>query len=59
MGKKNNFKYFKCQKILKKMLKIIDRFLKKYFKKQKYSDLMLPMKYGTLFGGKKLDLQLF
>jgi len=34
--------------------KIIDAFLKKYFKNQKYSGLVLPMKYGTLTGGKKI-----
>ena len=34
--------------------KIIDAFLKKYFKNQKYSGLVLPMKYGALTGGKKI-----
>jgi len=34
--------------------KIIDAFLKKYFKNQKYSGLVLPMKYGVLTGGKKI-----
>ena len=34
--------------------KIIDVFLKKYFKNQKYSGLVLPMKYGALTGGKKI-----
>ena len=34
--------------------KIVDRFLKQYFKNQKSSQLILPMKYGTLFGGKKI-----
>ena len=29
-------------------------FLKKYFKKPKNSNLIQPMKYGTLFGGKKI-----
>ena len=33
---------------------MVDNFLKKYFKNQKYSNLILPMKYGTLFGGKKI-----
>ncbi len=32
----------------------IDSFLKKYFRKQAYSDLVMPMKYGTLHGGKKI-----
>ena len=34
--------------------KTIDRFLKNYFKKQGYSQLLTPMKYGVLFGGKKI-----
>ena len=34
--------------------KIIDRFLKNYFKKQGHSQLLTPMKYGVLFGGKKI-----
>ena len=34
--------------------KIVDKFLKKYFKNQKGSKLIVPMKYGTLFGGKKI-----
>ena len=34
--------------------KVVDRFLKSYFNKQKYSSLIKPMKYGTLFGGKKI-----
>ena len=34
--------------------KIIDRFLKNYFKKQGHSQLLTPMKYGVLFGGKKM-----
>ena len=41
-------------KDIKKNSKLIDKFLKKYFKKQKYSNLIQPMKYGTLFGGKKI-----
>ncbi len=41
-------------KEIKRNAKIVDVFLKKYFKKQKYSNLILPMKYGTLFGGKKI-----
>ena len=34
-------------------VEILDRFLKKYFKDQKYSNLIIPMKYGVLSGGKK------
>ena len=34
--------------------KIIDRYLKRYFKNEQYSNLIPPMKYGTLFGGKKI-----
>ena len=34
--------------------KTIDKFLKNYFKKQGYSQLLTPMKYGVLFGGKKI-----
>ena len=39
---------------IKKNSKTIDKFLKKYFKNQQYSNLISPMKYGTLFGGKKV-----
>ncbi len=42
------------QKDIKINGKVVDRFLKRYFKKQKYSSLIQPMKYGTLFGGKKI-----
>ncbi len=41
-------------KDIKKNAKIVDIFLKKYFKNQKYSGLIPPMKYGTLTGGKKI-----
>tara|TARA_B100000700_G_scaffold285523_1_gene339594 strand:+ start:510 stop:1382 length:873 start_codon:yes stop_codon:yes gene_type:complete len=41
-------------KEIKNTAKKVDRFLMKYFKSQKYSKLLLPMKYGTLFGGKKI-----
>ena len=41
-------------KDIKKNAKAVDLFLKKYFKNQKYSDLLLPMKYGSLTGGKKI-----
>ncbi len=34
--------------------KKIDNFLKNYFKKEKKTNLMTPMKYGTLSGGKKI-----
>ena len=39
---------------IKKNSKIIDEFLKKYFNNQEYSNLIIPMKYGILFGGKKV-----
>tara|TARA_B100002051_G_scaffold227303_1_gene223326 strand:- start:964 stop:1836 length:873 start_codon:yes stop_codon:yes gene_type:complete len=42
------------QKDIKKNAKKVDRFLKKYFKNQKHSNLVPAMKYGTLFGGKKI-----
>ena len=42
------------QKDIKRNGKIVDRFLKEYFKNQKYSNLIPAMKYGTLFGGKKI-----
>ena len=42
------------QREIKKNAKIVDRFLKKYFINQKYSNLIPAMKYGTLFGGKKI-----
>ena len=32
----------------------VDNFLKKYFRSQKSTNLIKPMKYGTLFGGKKI-----
>ena len=41
-------------KDIKKNAKVIDNFLKKYFENQKYSNLIPAMKYGTLFGGKKI-----
>ena len=34
--------------------KYLDEFLKKYFKQQSHSQLIPPMKYGVLFGGKKI-----
>ena len=39
---------------IKKNSRMIDIFLKKYFASQEYSNLILPMKYGTLKGGKKI-----
>ncbi len=41
-------------KDIKKNATAVDSFLKRYFKNQKYSGLVLPMKYGTLTGGKKI-----
>ena len=41
-------------KAIVKNAEILDRFLKKYFKDQKYSNLVIPMKYGVLTGGKKI-----
>ena len=42
------------KKILNKNAKKTDIFLKKYLEKQTFSDLVLPMKYGSLSGGKKI-----
>ncbi len=42
------------QKRLEKIAKDTNFFLKKYLKKQKYSGLILPMKYGLFPGGKKI-----
>ena len=39
---------------IKKNAKLIDDFIKKYLNNQKYSNLVPVMKYGTLFGGKKI-----
>ncbi len=39
---------------IKNNSKKVDKFLKSYFKKQDYSNLISPMKYGTLNGGKKI-----
>ena len=41
-------------KNIKQNAKIVDTFIKKYFNTQKYSELIPVMKYGTLFGGKKI-----
>ena len=42
------------KKILNENAKKTDIFLKKYLDKQSFSDLVLPMKYGALSGGKKI-----
>ena len=42
------------QRQIKNNAKIVDRFLKKYFRNQNYSNLIPAMEYGTLFGGKKI-----
>ena len=42
------------KKILNAKAKRTDIFLKEYLDKQVFSDLVLPMKYGSLSGGKKI-----
>jgi len=42
------------KKLLNENAKKTDIFLKKYLDKQAYSDLVPPMKYGALSGGKKI-----
>ena len=42
------------KKILNENAKKTDIFLKKYLNKQAFSDLISPMKYGSLSGGKKI-----
>ena len=42
------------KKLLNENAKKIDIFLKKYLNKQTYSDLIMPMKYASLSGGKKI-----
>jgi len=42
------------KKILNENAKKTDIFLKKYLNKQAFSDLVSPMKYGSLSGGKKI-----
>ena len=39
---------------ISKNARTLDKFLKYYFNQQKYSKLIAPMKYGVLFGGKKI-----
>ena len=41
-------------KEIKKNSILIDKFIKRYLRSQKYSNLIPVMKYGTLFGGKKI-----
>ena len=41
-------------KNIKQNAKTVDIFIKKYFNTQKYTELIPVMKYGTLFGGKKI-----
>ena len=42
-------------KKLKRNAKLIDDFLKSYLKSQKKTELLNPMRYSVLDGGKKLD----
>ena len=42
------------QKKLNKIAKDTNFFLKKFIKKQKKSELIIPMKYGLFSGGKKI-----
>ena len=44
---------------IKNNSKKVDKFLKSYFRKQDYSNLISPMKYGTLNGGKKIRSTIF
>ena len=39
---------------IKNNSKKVDKFLKSYFRKQDFSNLISPMKYGTLDSGKKI-----
>ena len=39
--------------------KKVDKFLINYLKKQKYSLLINPMKYGVISGGKKIRSKLY
>ena len=41
-------------KNIKQNANTVDKFIKNYFNMQKYSELIPAMKYGTLFGGKKI-----
>tara|TARA_B100000929_G_C15501443_1_gene417540 strand:- start:1776 stop:2648 length:873 start_codon:yes stop_codon:yes gene_type:complete len=40
--------------LIYKNARTLDKFLKHYFNQQKNSQLIAPMKYGVLFGGKKI-----
>ncbi len=54
---KKNLKNLKKKMIKKKLLKNakeIDRFLINFLKKQNFSSLVKPMKYGVISGGKKI-----
>ena len=42
------------QDLISKNARTLDKFLQYYFNQQKYSQLIAPMKYGVLFGGKKI-----
>ena len=44
------------EKSLQKVAKDTNKFLIKFLKKQKNSELISPMKYGLLPGGKKLGV---
>ena len=65
-SKKNLKKFLHTKKKKEKMIKNnliynarkTEEFLNRYLKKQKQTHLLRAMKYGTLSGGKKLDLQL-
>ena len=47
------------EKKLKKIAKDTNKFLIKFLQLQKRTDLIIPMKYGLLPGGKKLDQKSF
>ena len=47
------------KKKINKIAKDTNNFLKKYLKSQKKTDLIIPMKYGLLPGGKKLDQKFY
>ena len=46
------------QKELNKIAKDTNIFLKRFIKKQKKSELMIPMQYGLFSGGKKIRSKL-
>ena len=45
------------QKELNKIAKDTNIFLKKFIKKQKKSELIIPMQYGLFSGGKKIEIE--